>query len=73
MGHWTLLETGDELTEKIQKLQRKCTKRVLSNYFLSDKQINEEIVNTEFFYIEEDENITLIKRCDDFYQMYYFI
>lgn len=73
MGHWILLETGNELTGKIQELKKKCTKRVLSNYLLSDEHINEEMVNTEFFYTEEEENITLIKRCDDFYQMYYFI
>lgn len=73
MGRWTLLETGAELTGKIQGLKKKCTRRVLTNYLLSDEDINEEIANTEFFYTEGDENTTLIKRCDDFYQMYYFI
>lgn len=73
MGHWILLETGAELNTKIQELKKKCAKRVLSNYLFSDEHINEEIANTEFLYIEEEENITLIKRCDDHYQIYYFI
>lgn len=73
MGDWRVLETGDELTEKIQELKRKCSKRVLSNYLLSEQQVNEEIADTEYFYTEKGENITLIKRWDDFYQMYYFI
>ena len=41
--------TGSEITGKIQELKKKCTKGVLSNYYLSDEHINEELVNTEFF------------------------
>ena len=40
---------------------------------MSDKELNDEIASTEIFYREEDENLTIIKRWDDFYQMYYFI
>lgn len=40
MGHWILLETGAELTTKIQELKKKCAKRVLSNYLFSDEHIN---------------------------------
>lgn len=73
MSDWILLRNESELATKAKTLRRKCRGHYYTNYFFFHSTRDIELRYTEMFYQEDGDNLYVIERKDDFYQLFYFV
>lgn len=71
MGRWNLLESESEIKEKFKNLKRENKGHYCSNYQSLNSGIEKELEYMEMYYMEDCDNLYVLKRYDHFYKLFY--
>ncbi len=71
MDKWTLLENEQDIIGRIRQLKRENKGHFFTNYQIFNSGLDRELDYMEVFYRQDDNNLFVIKRCDDFYKLLY--